>query len=93
MEEKPKTTLFGYKTDEWEYYLNEVEANCPMFHDKAKMLYRILEQRTMPKEAKITTKQQYAIEDLIEFYLDNVDTKVMTTMIADAISDGEIEYD
>ena len=86
-------SLPSIEDEAMQYWTNEVEANCPTPTDKYRMAYKVLTERTMPDKLAIQTEQQYFIEELIEHYIDTKDISDMVHLIADAVRNGEVEYD
>jgi hypothetical protein len=77
--------------DVWQYWLNEVEANCPTQRDKYRMAYKALEFKCFADENK--PSRDHIIQTLIDDYLEHADMNDLIHLIADAIRDEEIDYD
>jgi hypothetical protein len=83
-------SLPSIEDEAYQYYVNEVEANCPTLADKAKMTYKVLMRSTGADE--MLTAQRYAIIELIEHYIEHADVSEMVSIIADGVREG-VEYE
>ena len=75
----------------WEYWCNEVEANCPTLRDKVSMAYKALEFKCFADENK--PSRDHMIQTLIEDYIDKADISDLIHIIADALRNKEVDYD
>lgn len=74
----------------YQYYVNEVEINCPTHKDKAIMAYKVLMGSTGAEE--MLDSKRYAITELIEHYINTADVSDLVSIIADGVRDG-VEYE
>jgi len=75
----------------WQYWCNEVEANCPTLSDKYHMAYKVLDYHCFKQPSE--SQRYHFIQTLIDNYLEHADVSDMVHLIADAIRNKEVEYD
>lgn len=74
----------------WQYWLTEVEANCPTPTDKYRMAFKALEYKCFADDK---SRRDHMIQTLIEDYIDRADISDLVHLIADGVRNEEIDYD
>ena len=74
----------------WQYWLTEVEANCPTRTDKYRMAFKALEYKCFADDK---SRRDHMIQTLIEDYIDRADISDLVHLIADGVRNEEIDYD
>ena len=75
----------------WQYWTNEVEANCPTPSDKYHMAYKVLDYKCFKQGNE--SERYHFVQTLIDSYLEKSDMSDLIHLIADALRNKEVDYD